>query len=109
MMRCFAGILDSKGFHPGVSPGYIRRYEQFARLCDLYVKQDIGVVDGTVLAGFHGHKSKRCYLTRAQIFTEANYDPDRDIAYDGNGLPYLCSDNRLLRDGIRRYDAIREG
>ena len=108
MMRCFAGVMDTTQFGFPATPGYVRRYEQFARLCDLYVKQDIGVVNGTLLAGFHGHKTKRHYLTRSEIFAESNFDPDVDIAYDGNGLPYLCSDNRLLRDGTRRYNRLRE-
>lgn len=89
------------------SPGYYRKLLQFAALCDEHIRQDIGVVPGHVLHGWHGPKRNRFYGAREQILTEAHFDPERDIIYDGQGLPSLCTDNRPLRDGLRRYNGLR--
>jgi hypothetical protein len=105
--RAFAGIENGM-VNFKASPGYTRRWLEFARICDLHIKQDIGVVPGTLLAGFHGSKTKRYYVTRNEVLGESGFDPDKDIGRDAFGLPYLCSDNRKLRDGLRRYNMLRE-
>ena len=107
MARCFAGAFAGK-FDFKASPGYARRYAEFARLCDLHVRQNVGVAPGTILAGFHGQKSTRQYMSRGAVLAESGFDPDRDLARDVYGLPVLCGDNRLLRDGVRRYNILRE-
>lgn len=107
MARCFAGAFAGK-FDFAASPAYVRRYAEFARLCDLHIRQSVGVVPGTVLAGFHGAKSTRQYMSRGAVLAESGFDPDRDLARDVYGLPLLCADNRLLRDGVRRYNRLRE-
>jgi hypothetical protein len=86
---------------------YFRRLLQFCDLCDQSVKQDIGCVPGVIQHGWHGSKLLRFYGSREDVMRESRFDPDRDIAYDVHGLPYLCSDNRLLRDGLRRYNTRR--
>jgi hypothetical protein len=107
MARAFAGILSKDDFS-GMSPSYERKLREFAALCDRYIKRDIGVVAGTVIAGHHGHKSQRFYGTRGDVLAESKFDPDRDIVYDFQGLPSLCSDNLELRDGLRRYNTKRD-
>lgn len=106
MARAFGGILNK--FPQHFHGGYIRRLKEFQRRCDNHIKQDIGVVPGTILAGWHGHKTQRFYGKRGEILVESQFDPDNDITYDVNGLPTLTTDNRLLRDGIRRYNMMRE-
>lgn len=97
----FAGVLD-KTADPDATPGYRRRMLEFARRCDLTVKQNIGCVPGIIHAGYHGPKVNRHYLTRPAILKESRYDPDVDLAFDINGLPMLIGDNRVLRDGLAR-------
>jgi len=99
----YAGYL--KGPDPEMSPGYQRRLAEFVRRCDLYVKQDIGCVEGTVVHGWHGKKVNRNYGTRMDVIHESKFDPDIDLVYDFNGIPAICGDNRKLRDGIRRLHA----
>jgi hypothetical protein len=89
------------------TPPYYRKLIEFSVLCDNMVKQDIGCVDGTITHGWHGSKRLRFYGSREDILGESQFNPDVDITYDFNGLPVLCSDNRLLRDGLRRYGARR--
>ncbi|ACB95330.1 hypothetical protein [Beijerinckia indica] len=90
-----------------LSAGYIRRLREFARRCELSVKQDIGCVSGTVLHGFHGPKKNRFYISRKDILIESGFDPDIDLTQDVHGLPVLVGDNRILRDGLRRYHVQR--
>ncbi|GJE44394.1 hypothetical protein [Methylobacterium soli] len=37
------------------------------------------------------------------MLIESKFDPDVGITLNVNGLPTLTTDNRLLRDGLRRY------
>lgn len=114
MMMGFSGRLREmvktdlgKGREKAYSPSYYRRLLEFADRCDAHVKQDIGVVDGLILHPWHGSKKNRFYGAREAILTEAHFDPDRDITYDASGLPALAGDNRALRDGLRRYNTMR--
>ncbi|MCW4589715.1 hypothetical protein NO263_03875 [Gluconacetobacter entanii] len=102
----FAGKLDTSDAY--TSPACARRLRHFAAACDRAVRQDIGVVPGLLSHGFHGSKKKRFYLDRKDILREANFDPDVDIGYDRHGLPFLASDNRILRDGLRRLSVARD-
>lgn len=102
----FSGRLNESRNY--TSPGAQRRIRRYAELCDKHVRQDIGVVPGILHHGFHGSKKKRFYMTRGEILRESNFDPDIDIGRDRHGLPYLCSDNRILRDGIRRLSVMRD-
>ena len=105
MFRAFCGTLNT--FDPSLSPAFNRKLREFASRCDEYIRQDIGVVPGLILAGYHGKKHDRFYRDRNDILRESGYDPDIDITYDTNGLPRLCTDNRVLRDWMRRYNTLR--
>lgn len=105
MAICFAGLVHK--LDERMTPGYLRRLREYAARCDLHVRQDIGCVDGMVLHGWHGRKKDRQYLSRFDILTNSDFDPDVDIAFDVQGLPSLCTDNRILRDGLRRYNTQR--
>ena len=91
----------------GLSHGYVRRLREFAQRCEEHIRQDIGCVPGTLIHGFHGPKKNRFYIGRKDILIESGFDPDVDLAADVNGLPTLVTDNRLLRDGLRRYNVQR--
>lgn len=105
MAMCFAHRLVN--FDDRMAPSYNRKLHEFQDRCEIHIKQDIGCVDGTVVHGWHGAKRHRFYLSRFDILRESGFDPDRDIAYDVHGLPTLISDNRILRDGLRRYNMQR--
>lgn len=79
------------------------------------VKRDVGYVSGVLLHYYHGPRSKRGYGTRDEILVKNQYDPQRDIYRDSQGLWQLCDKKIGLREGIRRYlrsrheDCIEEG
>ena len=101
MALAFAGLTSRIGEES--SDGYRRRIREYARNCNEFVRQDIGVVPGTLMAHFHGPKNKRFYISRHSVMTASGFDPDRDLSTGGDGLPQLVGDNRVLRDGLRRY------
>jgi hypothetical protein len=86
-----------------VSSGYIRRLAEFATRCKRFVKADIGVVNGTIAHGWHGSKENRGYLSRRDVIVSSKFDPDVDLSWDAQGLPFLATDNYQLRDGLRKY------
>lgn len=87
--------------------GGARRLQQFLDRCEEHVKQDIGVVPGLVHHGYHGSKVRRAYMERKHILIESKFDPDLHISYDWQGIPSLIGDNRILRDGLRRMNVMR--
>ncbi len=91
-----------------LSAGCTRRLDEFACRCDRFVRQDIGVVTGLIHHGFHGTKPKRNYMTRKDILAESRFDPDLHLTYDWQGIPSLAGDNRVLRDGLRRMNTLRD-
>jgi hypothetical protein len=107
----FAGtlpeLIEAGRASGGYAPSYYRRLAEFASLCDVHIRQDIGCLPGTITHGWHGPKTSRFYGTREDVMRDSGFDPDRDIALDVNGLPTLCGDNRKLRDGLRRYNRRR--
>lgn len=68
-----------------------------------HIKLNVGYIDGLLLHYWHGAKADRRYNDRGQILTNANFDPEKDIKKDWQGLWVLSGNNNLLRDGIRDY------
>lgn len=93
-------LADGRGM---LNEAYVSKLRDFGAQCDRVIQQDIGCVPGALAHFWHGAKRNRGYISRKDILIQSNFNPDRDIAYDHHGLPYISSDNRLLRDGLRRY------
>ena len=91
----------------GLSAGYVRRLREFGAKCHDHIRQDLGCVPGIIMHHWHGNKKQRAYIGRKDIIIESGFDPDIDLVYDVHGLPTLATDNRLLRDGLRRYSYSR--
>ncbi|MEM3063127.1 MAG: hypothetical protein QW303_06270 [Nitrososphaerota archaeon] len=68
-----------------------------------YIKKNVGYMDGLILHYWHGKKQNRRYQDRGSILVQANFDPEKDLKRDYQGLWQLNHDNIALRDGIRRY------
>jgi hypothetical protein len=105
MALSFAGLREH--IRGDLTPGYQRRLREFWQRCDDHIRQDMGVLPGTIMHEWHGHKVNRFYIKRFDVLRESGFDPDVDLASDVNGLPTLVTDNRILRDGLRRYDSQR--
>lgn len=97
-----------KGVHGEMGSSYMRKAAEFQNLCDLHIKQNVGYVDGTIRHYWHGPKKKRYYVERWDILVKNRFDPDKDMALDKWGVPFLTGNKPKLRDGIRRYFRARD-
>jgi hypothetical protein len=67
------------------------------------LRKNVGVVDCHAIHHFHGSKSKRGYPDRWKILRDQDFDPQRDLHRDWQGLYQLAPHRIGLRDGIRGY------
>jgi hypothetical protein len=107
--NALAGIRGDNLNRPDLtrrSPGFARkllRWETLARAA----QQNIGFVNGSILHHWHGPKHARGYDTRYKIYESSQFDPERDLVADTQGLYHLVNDgsarSNRLRDDVRRY------
>jgi hypothetical protein len=86
----------------GVHPNYLKNLKIWQDRAK-NLQRNIGYVPGTILHHWHGPKTARGYQTRWDIITKNQFDPDRDIAKDFQGLIKLTGTKPQLRDDLRRY------
>jgi len=99
----FAGDID-RARDRRYGEAYQRRVLDWQSRCDRAgIPGDIGYCDGTITHYWHGKKRERFYVSRDVALISTNYNPDTDIAYDGQGLIVLTGANPALRDALRRY------
>jgi hypothetical protein len=99
-----------RSVHPLTNRGYraaLRELEERAG----ELRRDLGCVRGTITHGWHGKKRDRRYGDRWKILVDHQYDPERHLKRDWQGLPQLRDrDDEAsigLRDDIRRYMVSR--
>ena len=91
----------------------------YRRLCfewqdraERHIRRNIGFMPGTVLHSWHGHKTKRQYLSRAQFLAKTGFDPLHHLKRDWQGLYQLHDDGSQsyirIRDGLRQYARMRD-
>jgi hypothetical protein len=107
MAWAFVGHV-MKSYPGNLHNNYLKRLLHFQERCDQHIKHDIGYVKGTILHSFHGPKTKRKYQERWSIIKKHQYDPERDIIKDSQGVYYLGSNKIGLRDDLRKYFRQRD-
>ena len=70
--------------------------------------QNVGYVDGSILHYWHGSTKNRRYKERTQIFVDNEYDHDRDIKKDWQGLWQFTNKNPGLIRDLGRYFEERD-
>ena len=101
MWRGLAGI--DMQMPDSLGPSGLLRYKIWCERAQKEIKKNIGYVDGVLLHKFHGAKKSRAYKSRGSILIDAQFDVDKDVYYDYQGLWQLRKDNIALRDGLRKY------
>lgn len=100
------GLRDG-GWPPPLEPAYIRELLDWQARAEREIRRNVGYVPGTLLHRHHGPKRLRKYVERWRILVDNEYDPDKDIKRDTQGLISLNEDGSLriikLRDQIRAY------
>jgi hypothetical protein len=92
-----------KDFHPN----YIRKFMAWQDRAERYIRRNVGYMPGVCIHYWHGKKVHRQYVSRNEILSENQFDPDYDMIRDSQGLYQLVDhgDERSikLRDDLRRY------
>jgi hypothetical protein len=109
---CYAWIHKAALSVPdNISPGYLRELLEYETRCKMYLRKDIGFVPGTIYHWWGGRKKDRQYADRWKIITKNDFDPDRDLKQDWQGLFSLNDDGTdrsiRLRDEVRKYFGTR--
>lgn len=108
----FALVGKAKhGLRNDLHPNYRRRVLAWEGRCERHIRQNVGVMQGTVVHGWHGRKADRRYAERHHMLAQLRFDPDHDLQYDSQGLYQLVDhgDERSihLRDVLRQHARAR--
>lgn len=87
-------------------PGYQEMCISWQRPAFRVTNGNLGFLPGRIEHRFHGPKLKRFYKDRRKILATHAFDPKMDLAYDEQGLLYLCGKPQLQND-LRHYMASR--
>lgn len=90
-----------------MSGPYMDGLRAYQEQCERWVRRDVGFVPGTILHYWHGKKRNRFYHSRWRILVETQFDPNRDLKEDYQGLYQLADHGDVrsieIRDRIRGY------
>ncbi|MDQ1920912.1 hypothetical protein [Massilia pseudoviolaceinigra] len=88
MAHAFAGALSSPCIAKMIGEGhaFARHFARWAQKADGICQGRLGFVPGTVLHLWHGSLANRRYFVRNQEVKELDFDPERDMRLDANGL-----------------------
>lgn len=92
--------------HDQMSASFKRRCHEWQTKAYRSCMGKVGVVPGRIEHMFHGPKKRRFYRERWQILVDHGYDPDRDLRYDEQGLPYIHG-KPALEHAIEHYNRSR--
>ena len=107
MAYCFIG-RGADIMQDWLSPGYKMLLSKYQHDCDLHIKKNVGVVQGTAMHYWHGPKAKRGYGTRWELLKENNFDPILDLKRDPQGVYVLNPEKPELQYGLQRYFTSRD-
>jgi hypothetical protein len=96
-----------RSLHQQMPEAFKRKARDWQTLAYRETHGHIGYVPGRIEHSFHGSKRKRFYRERWDVFVRNNFDPDRDLKRDAQGLFYLVGKTQLAED-IRRYMRSRD-
>lgn len=91
----------------GLHANYLKHALDFQDVCAEHVRGDVGFVPGSIIHFWHGKKRDRRYVPRWDILRRWQYDPDRDIRRDSQGLVQLTRPGERMRDDLRTYFRTR--
>ena len=103
----FAMIGETKDtIHKMMHPSFFRKcYEWQARALNV-TKGQVGFTMGFIQHKFHGPKNRRYYRERWQILVDHDYDPDKMLTHDEQGIAILTG-NHKLEHAIYQYNLSR--
>lgn len=92
--------------HDQMSESFKRRAREWQAKAYRFTHGIIGHVATMCEHKFHGPKKRRYYRERWNILTEYQYNPERDLTYDAQGVLHLIGKPNL-EQAIRKYNRSR--
>lgn len=90
-----------------IHPNYRKMVLDWQTRCVRATAGNLGFVEGTLKHFWHGPKAKRMYRERWQILQDHQYDPEADVAYDGQGLLELQANKPGFKRDLQEYFRVR--
>jgi hypothetical protein len=85
---------------------YKKQVMQWYFRCHTHIRQNVGVMEGTILHNWHGRKTDRGYNAKHAILAQCGFDPLRHLKRDSQGLWQLHDDRSTafvrIRDMMRK-------
>ena len=101
-------IMDTK-LTRGYSANHLIYYEQWRNKFQQYIQHSFSYVKHSKLFHlYHGAQSNRQYSTRLQKFAELNYDPNKDLIRQPNGLYKLSPHGQIFTTWLRDFFIKRQ-
>lgn len=85
---------------------YKKIVNQWYERCRTHIRQNVGVMEGTIVHHWHGKKTSRGYNAKHAILAKVGFDPLRHLKRDSQGIYQLHDDRSTayvqIRDMMRR-------
>ncbi len=109
MAHAFAGDFSSPCIYRilGNNVRHISHFQKWARKVYPHVRGRIGVVPGRLLHLWHGETENRRYVDRNRELAAFDFDPERDIERDTNGLWRWRTRNHGLQGRLGQWFSSR--
>jgi hypothetical protein len=92
-----------KSLPHGIHPNYRKHVLEWQHRAAIHIRQNLGYVPGTIAHNWHGKKSDRRYWDRWAILKKHNFNPERDLVRDYQGMWKLSNEGLRMRNDLRSY------
>jgi hypothetical protein len=96
------GVVDGS-IPTNASAGYRDKIANWTERANTHVRQNVGYVPGALFHHWHGKKRDRRYHDRWQIIVNHQFEPEKDLRRDWQGLWAFTNDGLRMRNDIRGY------
>jgi hypothetical protein len=90
----------------GLHRNYKKLVNQWYHRCRTHIRQNVGIMEGSIIHHWHGRKVERGYNAKHSLLARIGFDPPRHLKRDFQGLYQLHDDRSTafvqLRDTMRR-------
>lgn len=92
----------SHSVHGSMADSFKRRCNEWQEAAFRQTHGHLACIPGRVEHRWHGSKRRRFYRERWDVLVKNQFDPDKDLRYDSQGLLYIYGKPHLEED-IRKY------
>lgn len=103
MAWALIGELNNRNMPRSLGESGVRLLQEWQERAEKFVKRNVGHIEGGIYHFWHGSRKSRRYEDRGAILTGAQFNPEKDLYRDWQGLYQINPDNIKLRDGARKY------